>query len=224
LIDGSARNVESSADAATTILGERPLSRFAPLLFVQIWRRYGAWFRRTPVHEAHARAWPAGFEPRGAPVFAHNERLIPHSPLDVFAALVDAELWPRWYPNARDVSIGLSPRVETRLEAESRFSWVTFGAQLKSAVEEYEQAAAIAWRARGGGTIAFHRWILEPADDGTRVITEECQVGFVPRLIAPLMNRALHASHELWLRQLERKLGAQGVEQERPSGAERPSR
>ena len=42
--------------------------------------------------------WPDGFHPEQADLFAHNEIVVHASCEKVFANIVDAQVWPSWYP------------------------------------------------------------------------------------------------------------------------------
>src|SRR5580698_1776849 len=53
--------------------------------------------------------WPAGFHPEQADLFAHNEIAVHASCERVFADIVDAQVWPSWYPNSHNVKLLNSP-------------------------------------------------------------------------------------------------------------------
>src|SRR5438874_2000618 len=84
----------------------------------------------------------------------------------------------------------------------SRFTWTTFGVRLQSEVTLYERNHALGWLAIARGGRAFHRWHLYLVGRHTRVVTEECQRGILPRLTKRLFNPGLHAAHQLWLERL----------------------
>jgi hypothetical protein len=175
--------------------------------FLKLRLRHREWWRSSPRGECHPRPWPPEFDPgrRGTKVkvFAHNEVLVPRPPQETFDALVHAAAWPSYYPNARKVRL---PDGKERLEAQMLFTWTTFGTTQKSTVREFEPGKALAWLAQSPGTDAYHRWILEPVDGATRLITEETQTGLVAALDRWIMNPGLHAAHQLWLERLKAKL------------------
>jgi hypothetical protein len=47
--------------------------------------------------------WPTGHTPADADLFAHNELLIHSSCSNVWQHLVQAQTWPEWYSNSRNV-------------------------------------------------------------------------------------------------------------------------
>jgi len=64
--------------------------------------------------------WPKGFEPEQADLFAHNEIDIQARCEITFSNLVDAEAWPSWYPNSKDVKVLITP--DHRLQQNARIS------------------------------------------------------------------------------------------------------
>ncbi|MFT3841585.1 MAG: SRPBCC family protein [Myxococcaceae bacterium] len=171
--------------------------------FFKLKTDFPQWFHSSSKTEANSRPWPAGLEPAKASVFAHNETFIPLPPDQVFASLTDATKWPTYYPNASDVKL---PDGKTRLEPGMQFTWSTFGAKQNTTVKEFEPGKALAWEADSPGTKAYHRWILEAAPGGTRLITEEVQKGPTAMLDQLVMNPGLHAAHQLWLERLKQTL------------------
>jgi hypothetical protein len=91
--------------------------------------------------------------------------------------------------------------------------WRTFGTKQRSTVLELDTSGkdwVLGWSAKGGGATGYHRWILSDRGDGsTHVTTEEIQTGITPRLSSFLLNRGLHASHEVWLQNAKLKLEQQ---------------
>jgi len=150
--------------------------------------------------------WPAGFEPRTAPVYARNEIRTGLTAEQLWPALVTATRWPQWYPHARRVSITGGGEA---LTASSRFSWTTLRVRVRTQVTEFEPARRLAWTGSGPGGSGYHRWIFTPATDGCLVVTEEVQIGLLPRLAAGRLHRTLQANHQRWLEEL--------VEVSRPS-------
>lgn len=146
--------------------------------------------------------WPAGFEPARCPVYAYNEAVVGASPAQMWAVLVDAAAWPRWYRNARAVTITGHPR----LAPGARFRWRTFGLPVRSTVRAFEPERHLAWDGRSLGSSGYHRWILLARPDGrTGVVTEEVQKGLAARLVAPVMRRALLREHQHWITELGRR-------------------
>ena len=173
-------------------------------------RQLPDWYVSSPRSEANPYPWPLRLDPARTPVFAHNAILIEAPPAKVFALLTGGD-WSRFYPNGLDVRVLGGPGGRKALGPGSEFTFTTFGVVQKCKVYEYRQDGAIAWRAEstaGGLAIhAFHRWLLEPEGNSTRVITEEIQTGlavWIHRRFGNALNRSLHASHQLWLEGLKR--------------------
>ena len=168
--------------------------------FLALRRNLPEWYETSSRAKAHPKPWPARFNPNTDAVFSYNEIFLPGvTPHEVFAVLVTATNWPHFYPNSDAVQL---PAGE-KLQAGTVFRWKTFATAQQSTVELFEPDHALGWTAESFGVHAFHRWILEPQGHGTRVITEECQNGFVAWLVQRLMNPSLHATHQLWLKQLQ---------------------
>ena len=141
--------------------------------------------------------WPPGFDPRTAPVYVRNEISTSLAAEQLWPALITATDWPRWYPHARRVSISGGGEA---LTAGSRFTWTTLNVRVKTQVTEFEPARRLAWSGTGPAARGYHRWILTPASDGgCLVVTEEVQVGLLPRLNAGRLRRSLLANHQRWI-------------------------
>jgi uncharacterized protein with LGFP repeats len=83
--------------------------------------------------------WPARFSPDEAPVHVVNAMTVTASPQAVWKTLVRAAGWSGYYANASKVVIeGGGPN----LHAGARFTWRTFGVDLKSEVREFEPSSA----------------------------------------------------------------------------------
>jgi hypothetical protein len=172
--------------------------------FWYLWRRDPGAFYPTPRDVAEPERWPPGYDPERCAVYARNELFLRCPPEAAFEMLIAAASWPRWYPNSRDVRVSSDDR---RLGPGVSFTWRTFGVRVRSKVLAFDQAV-ISWDAHAIGLHACHRWLLRPDGDGTRMITEECQNGAVAWVIRPLMNRALHSAHDLWLQRLAERIRA----------------
>jgi uncharacterized protein YndB with AHSA1/START domain len=147
--------------------------------------------------------WPEEHRPGRTAIHVRNEISMPAPPRAVWAWLVRAELWPRWYPNSHRVRIVSGPRPDLGLG--SRFRWWTFGVAIDSTVAEVVPRERLAWTARGAGVRAYHAWLLRPAGSGCHVLTEETQSGWAARLGGLLMPNRMHRGHQLWLETLARQ-------------------
>ncbi len=168
-----------------------------------------SWFKASPRSEAHPKPWPAGFDPKKSPVFAHNEVFIPAPPAQVFAALTDTSRWPSYLGDAGKIQLKSGAAPGGRLQLGTKYEW-SFGEKLKNEVTLFEQDKAIGWTADGTGSLAFHRWILEPVPGGTRLITEEVTNGLGQELLGKGINPMLRAGHQLWLESLKKAVIAEG--------------
>ncbi len=150
--------------------------------------------------DADAIRWPAHYEPASCPVHVRNEVEIAASAERVWAWLVRAPLWPRWYPNSANVRIleGAPPD----LALGTRFRWRTFGVGIESTVKECVPHERLAWDAHGFGVDAYHAWLIRETAAGCSVLTEETQHGFAARLGSLVMPRRMHDYHQLWLERL----------------------
>lgn len=176
----------------------KPSSAFG--WFRTLRQQFPTWYSVSSRAQAHPKPWPTRFNPHTDAVFSYNEIFLPGvTPHEVFAVLVTATNWPRFYPNAEAIQLPGGDQLQAGME----FRWKTFATPQASTVELFEPDQALGWTAESFGVHAFHRWILEPQSQGTRVITEECQNGFGAWLVQGWMNPSLHATHQLWLEQLK---------------------
>jgi hypothetical protein len=150
-----------------------------------------------------AEGWPryyddcARVEIKSSPVATAARHMSGHGPLGITGAILKA---------AAVAPLSHLPASGTRrLRLGTKFRWETFSVVQHSEVTLYEPDRALGWTARSPGTRAYHRWFLLPEGHGTRVITEECQRGFVAWLDHHWMNPSLHATHQLWLEELRLK-------------------
>jgi hypothetical protein len=142
--------------------------------------------------------WPKGFSPEEADLFAHNQMFIAASPGRVWQHLVEAPLWPRWYPNSHSVRLADGSHT---LKAGSAFSWTTLGLDINSHVVEFEPYRRLSWFGYlpGEEPSFCHAWHLIPQDGGTLVVTDEVAKGPLPRKVRDRDEGAMHRAHEMWL-------------------------
>ncbi len=139
------------------------------------------------------------FKPGVAPVSVRNEMAVAAAPEQVWATLIRAAAWPTWYPNSKNVHIDGGG---AELFANAVFSWATFGVRLRSVVQVFEPPERLAWTANGIGVEAYHAWLIIPAANGCRVVTEETQYGWLARTVNWLMPARMYRGHQLWLERL----------------------
>lgn len=143
--------------------------------------------------------WPAPFAPSTARVYAYNEIRTHLAAEQLWQVLIDAAAWPRWYRNARNVSIDGGGQ----LDGSSTFTWTTFGLRVASTVREFAPYSRLAWEGAARGSSGYHRWDLQPTSDGgTLIVTEEVQNGLIARLLGPAVKRSIEKQHQHWLEAL----------------------
>jgi uncharacterized protein YndB with AHSA1/START domain len=147
--------------------------------------------------------WPPSVDPDRADLFAHNDVKI-NAPCGlVWRNLVSAGRWPRWYPNAADVAVSGGGKDGT-LRLGSRFSWRTFGLDVKSEVVELVPAQRLAWTGKTSDIDAYHTWYLADDGGGCQVVTEEAANGAGARALVAKDPGAMHRGHDLWLATLKK--------------------
>ncbi|RUL65764.1 hypothetical protein EKH79_03370 [Dyella dinghuensis] len=150
-------------------------------------------------HDIH---WPNGFDPEKADLFSHNELVIHASCERVWKHIIDADKWPQWYPNSKDVRIiGISPV----LVQGTVFRWTTFGLPLESKVNEYVPYSRIGWYGYTPGTrpTFYHTWYLTPAGNACDVVMDEVGKGAAAAHLRETDESLMHRGHDLWLATLK---------------------
>jgi hypothetical protein len=147
--------------------------------------------------------WPDGFHPEQADLFAHNEIVVHASCERAFSNIVDAEVWPSWYPNSHNVKLLNSP--DGKLHEGTRFSWDTFGVHIESHVHEFVPNSRIGWFGDGTGMNAYHTFHLLKTDGGCHVVTEEVVKGPGAVQFREKQPSAMHEGHDLWLQTLKER-------------------
>jgi hypothetical protein len=147
--------------------------------------------------------WPDGFRPEQADLFAHNEIVVHASCEKVFGNIVDAQVWPSWYPNSHDVKLLNSP--DGKLHAETQFSWDTFGVHIESHIHEFVPNSRIGWFGDGTGMNAYHTFLLLQTDEGCHIVTEEVVKGPGAIEFRQKQPSAMHEGHDLWLSTLKQR-------------------
>lgn len=147
--------------------------------------------------------WPDGFHPEQADLFTHNEIVVHASCEKVFATLVDAQVWPSWYPNSHNVKLLNSP--DGKLHKGTEFSWNTFDVPIESRVHEFVSNSRLGWFGNGTGMNAYHTFLLLKAGEGCHVVTEEVVKGSGAVEFREKQPNAMHEGHDLWLSTLKQR-------------------
>jgi len=147
--------------------------------------------------------WPDGFHPEQADLFAHNEIVVHASCEKVFANIVDAPVWPSWYPNSHNVTLLNSP--DGKLHEGTQFSWDTFGVHIESRVHEFVPNSRLGWFGDGTGMNAYHTFLLLKTDEGCHIVTEEVVKGPGAVEFREKQPNTMHEGHDLWLSTLKQR-------------------
>ena len=161
----------------------------------------GLTFNGDGAMRSHQIHWPKGFGPEQADLFAHNEIDIQGRCEIAFSNLVDAEAWPSWYSNSKDVKVLNSP--DHRLRKDARISWETFGFHIESRVWEFASSSRLGWFGDGKGVYAYHTFLLTKVPEGCHVVTEEVVKGPGAVEFREQQPNAMHQGHQLWLTSLK---------------------
>jgi hypothetical protein len=145
--------------------------------------------------------WPQGFDPSQADLFSHNELLINASCARIWSHIIDANKWPEWYPNAREVKI----TGDTLLKDGTMFRWTTFGLPIESKVNEFTPYTRIGWYGYAPGTAPsfYHTWYLKTRGDACLVVTDEVGKGKDAVHLRETDRGLMHRGHDLWLATLK---------------------
>ena len=161
--------------------------------------------------ESTYRDWPQRFAPDRAALFVHNEISIEADPDVVWDLLLAAPRWSGWFGNAQFVRIR-QPVGATRLVLGAVFSWASYLFPLRSVVVRCDSPSAdldrpgvLAWDFEGWQLGGHHVWLIIRQESGCRVVTEEVEVGLLPRLISAVLRRMIWASHQRWAIALKRE-------------------
>jgi hypothetical protein len=145
--------------------------------------------------------WPKGYVPEIAELFAHNEIMVNASCKRVWQHLVEAQVWPNWYSNSKDVRIVDS--VDGKLKKASKFNWNTFGLEIESVIHEFVPDSRLGWFGKGPDMQAYHTWLLTSVGQQCKVITEEVTKGPAAAVWRKNDPGALHNGHDAWLERLK---------------------
>ncbi len=145
--------------------------------------------------------WPKGFEPENSRVYARNEITIAAPPERVWRWLIRAANWPAWYSNSSNVRFQNAPGPDLALG--TNFIWKTFGATVNSTVLVFDPPHELGWDGKGLLPV-YHGWLLEPSDNGCRVVTEECQNGVLGAIGSWYLRPMLLKGHQVWLESLKK--------------------
>jgi uncharacterized protein YndB with AHSA1/START domain len=165
-------------------------------------RRLVGTMGRDLANRDQAIRWPAEFSPLHADLFAHNEGLINAPCSKVWQHIIEADKWPQWYPNSKDVHI----RGGTRLADQTVFNWSTFGLDVESRVAEFVPNSRISWYGYTPGTppAFYHAWHLTEAGRANcKVVSDEVGKGESAKRLRAVDQGLMHRGHDLWIAALK---------------------
>jgi len=147
--------------------------------------------------------FPEKYNPKTSHIHVRNEISINAPKEKIWDWLTKVTTWPDWYPNSSNIKI--RNQEASVLMADTTFTWRTFKTNIKSQIKEFKPYHRLAWEAKGFGLHAYHAWLIIEEANGCRVITEESQVGWLPRLGKSFIAKGLLKQHQIWLEGLKRK-------------------
>ncbi|HOT97079.1 MAG TPA: SRPBCC family protein [bacterium] len=125
-----------------------------------------------------------------APAYAVREAYV-NAPIQlVWNILANLEKWPEWNDSvkAMDLQGNVVPGTE--------FRWTAGGMKIRSRIEQVDPPRRIVWSGRTMGIRAMHSWTFAEEKEGTKVRTEESFEGWIVKLLARKMKRALSEALE----------------------------
>jgi hypothetical protein len=137
-------------------------------------------------------------DPR-APVQSHQLIQVNASLERIWSLISDINHWSSW--NA-DIT---SSEFDGGLMPGNTFKWKSGGTTIVSTIQTVEPLHRLGWTGKSLGTVARHVWILEPAENSVKVITEESFSGWMARLMKAPLQLLLDKSLQTWLRNLKRE-------------------
>ncbi|MEM1165409.1 MAG: SRPBCC domain-containing protein [Planctomycetota bacterium] len=141
--------------------------------------------------------WPAQYQPADATFYIRNEIDIAAPPQVIWDVIVEAETWPEWYEGAFDVEVLTSD--DGTLGRGGKFSWRTMGLDFISVIHEWEPPHRLGWESRRGDIKGYHAWLVVETENGSRVITDESQFGFLANMQQLFLPNKLRELHDVWL-------------------------
>lgn len=158
--------------------------------------------------------WPEGYLPGTTDNFASNEIIVVGiTAQDVFENLIDTSIWTTYYKNASDIEFYNTKG--TKLEADTRFKFKTFGFPIEAEIVEFEpptdgKPARLAWHGWAEGDAehrldVIHAWLLEDlSENRVRILTQESQKGKPAKDLFNTEPDIMNQGHQDWIKGLAR--------------------
>lgn len=163
--------------------------------------------------------WPPDLSLQYSEMFAHNEIEINAPCATVWNHLVQARLWPQWFPDSGKVKIKDGSQT---LQKNTKFTWsgtdlplqnrwVSFSQPVDSKVIECVPERRMTWVTYADSSVygpicdACHTWLVIPTGPrNCRVIFEEVATGLAAQHARGVYPEILHLNHQRWLEGLKR--------------------
>ncbi len=140
--------------------------------------------------------WPEGLAPADAAFDVSNEGDVPARPERVWAWLTRADLWPIWFPRARNVRFERGGPV---LDVGTVVVWEMLGSTIRVTIVRAQAPSVLAWEGGAKGVHAYHAWLIEPRGERSHVVTVETERGWVPSLLGWTYKGSLRTAHDQWI-------------------------
>ncbi len=156
--------------------------------------------------------WPEAYLPGTTDNFASNEIIVAGlTAQEVFSHLTQTAHWSGYYDNVADVKF--YNQTSTVLQADSRFSFKTFGFPVEAQVTEFVPPTAgapgrLAWHGWVEGDAehrldVIHAWLIEELPQArVRILTQESQKGAPARALFETKPDVMNAGHQDWIKGL----------------------
>ena len=156
--------------------------------------------------------WPHEYLPGTTDNFASNEIIVKGiTAKDVFENLIDTSIWTTYYKNASDIEFYNTKG--TKLEADTRFKFKTFGFPIEAQVVEFEapsdgKPGRLAWHGWAEGDAdhrldVIHAWLLEDlSENRVRILTQESQKGKPAKDLFNTETDIMNQGHQDWIKGL----------------------
>lgn len=158
--------------------------------------------------------WSHDYLPGTTDNFASNEIIVKGlNAREVFDNLIDTSIWETYYNNVGDIYF--YQQDGSKLKANTRFRFSTFGFPIEAEVVEFEEPSGdkpgrLAWHGWAEGDAehrldVIHAWLLEDMPEGrVRILTQESQKG---KPAVELFNSdpdTMIIGHQRWIKGLAR--------------------
>jgi hypothetical protein len=134
-----------------------------------------------------------------APVQSHHLIRINASLERIWSLISDINHWSSWNTTIKGTEFdgGLMPG--------NTFKWRSGGTTIVSTIQTVEPLHRLGWTGKSLGSVARHVWVLEPAENDVKVITEESFSGWMARLMKGPLQLLLDKSLQAWLINLKKE-------------------